>query len=276
MPEVSFEIVGLGVITLCYAAFLLRRWWFSRSRQEKASASSSQTSGRPAPAKETKNKTAVRAFGGSSLIHTIPFVLSSRLQTSVSLVVPFVLCTDEAVLMTVTVHCRMDARRIRISFHNATRDEDRGHASSSVPSFQGRRIPVRLSSPLSIPTSPRHPHRLELTHTHTHTYTYGIPSSLSCYSITMGIRKMSFDEWVEPDNQLAAYHRIRTQRLATRYEKLVQVLPDRPGVARGGAEAGEYAPFSLFLSTVHTHSLSLLGMFIYSKRKNSCTNSPSS
>lgn len=54
----------------------------------------------------------------------------------------------------------------------------------------------------------------------------------------MGIRKMPFDEWIEPDNQLATYHRIRTQRVATRGEKLVQVLPDRPGAVKGGAEAG--------------------------------------
>lgn len=58
----------------------------------------------------------------------------------------------------------------------------------------------------------------------------------------MGIRKMPFDEWIEPDDQLATYHRIRIQRVAERKEQVVQVLPDRPGVVKGGAEAGAFPP----------------------------------
>ncbi|KAI0314208.1 hypothetical protein OF83DRAFT_1165304 [Amylostereum chailletii] len=56
------------------------------------------------------------------------------------------------------------------------------------------------------------------------------------YHVTMGIRAMDWNDWIELDNELPTYHRIRCDRIATRGHKLVQVVPDRPIVC-GGAEA---------------------------------------
>ncbi|KAK2466386.1 hypothetical protein APHAL10511_002028 [Amanita phalloides] len=57
------------------------------------------------------------------------------------------------------------------------------------------------------------------------------------YHITMGIRKMEWDEWIELDDQYERYQRIRAHRIATRGEKAVRVLGDTPGLVRGGGEA---------------------------------------
>ena len=61
-------------------------------------------------------------------------------------------------------------------------------------------------------------------------------------SITMGIRGMPWDEWIELDQQYTAYHRIRAFRIRTRGRDAVRVLPSRNenGVmVGGGGDAGE-------------------------------------
>ncbi|KAI0314210.1 hypothetical protein OF83DRAFT_1165305 [Amylostereum chailletii] len=62
------------------------------------------------------------------------------------------------------------------------------------------------------------------------------PFKAGTYHVTMGMRNMGWDNWIEVDNQLLKYHRIRSERIASRGEKLIQVVPDRP-IVRGGAEA---------------------------------------
>ncbi|GJE84791.1 hypothetical protein PsYK624_008670 [Phanerochaete sordida] len=57
------------------------------------------------------------------------------------------------------------------------------------------------------------------------------------YHVTMGIRSMPWDEWIELDRDFAHFHRIRARRIETRGEKLVQVLPERPGLVKGGHDA---------------------------------------
>lgn len=57
------------------------------------------------------------------------------------------------------------------------------------------------------------------------------------YHVTMGIRSMPWDEWIELDREFASFHRIREHRIETRGEKLVQVLPERPGLVKGGHDA---------------------------------------
>ncbi|TFK56026.1 hypothetical protein OE88DRAFT_694681 [Heliocybe sulcata] len=54
------------------------------------------------------------------------------------------------------------------------------------------------------------------------------------YNVTMGIRNMPWDDWVQLDNQFFQYHKIKTHRVATRGEKGVKTLPERPGVVGGG------------------------------------------
>lgn len=72
-------------------------------------------------------------------------------------------------------------------------------------------------------------------------------------SITMGIRNMPWEDWIEVcdsslatiliftgiqlDDRFASYHRIRTHRIKTRGTNVVRILPNRPGVVRGGGQA---------------------------------------
>lgn len=76
------------------------------------------------------------------------------------------------------------------------------------------------------------------------------PFKAGPYHITMGIRPMEWDNWIELDNQFPTFHRIRANRIATRGHKLIRVLPDRPGVVKGGAEAARELVYELaeFLS----------------------------
>ncbi|KAF8270890.1 hypothetical protein EI94DRAFT_1721826 [Lactarius quietus] len=58
------------------------------------------------------------------------------------------------------------------------------------------------------------------------------------YHVTMGIRPMEWDSWIELDSDFPAYYHLRAARLASsRGPKLVSTLPDRPGLVRGGGTA---------------------------------------
>lgn len=43
------------------------------------------------------------------------------------------------------------------------------------------------------------------------------------YNITMGLRNMHWDEWIELDNEFLAYHRLKCERLAERRDKIVKM-----------------------------------------------------
>ncbi|KAI0069174.1 hypothetical protein BV25DRAFT_1910871 [Artomyces pyxidatus] len=79
---------------------------------------------------------------------------------------------------------------------------------------------------------------------------YRSASSSMVVKISMGIRNMDSNDWIEPDSQFPAYHRIRAHRIATQGHKLIQVLPDRPGLVKGGADAAKELMYELaeFLS----------------------------
>ncbi|KAL5527541.1 hypothetical protein ACEPAG_6342 [Sanghuangporus baumii] len=64
------------------------------------------------------------------------------------------------------------------------------------------------------------------------------------YNVTMGIRSMPWEDWVEVDNQLPMYHAIRVDRLAKRGEKVVNTLPSRQGV-KGAAPAAKELVYEL-------------------------------
>ncbi|PFH52551.1 hypothetical protein AMATHDRAFT_74037 [Amanita thiersii Skay4041] len=57
------------------------------------------------------------------------------------------------------------------------------------------------------------------------------------YHITMGIRSMAWDDWIELDNQYEQYQRIRAHRIQTRGQGVIRVLGDNPGLVCGGGEA---------------------------------------
>lgn len=57
------------------------------------------------------------------------------------------------------------------------------------------------------------------------------------HHVTMGIRPMPWNEWIEIDNQYEAYHRIRAHRIRTRGKGAICVLPETPGKVESGREA---------------------------------------
>ncbi|KAG6901880.1 hypothetical protein C0995_007004 [Termitomyces sp. Mi166 len=57
------------------------------------------------------------------------------------------------------------------------------------------------------------------------------------YHITMGIRSMPWDEWIELDNEFEKCHRIKDHRIRTRGDRVIRVLPEKPGVVGSGADA---------------------------------------
>ncbi|KAI9448577.1 hypothetical protein H4582DRAFT_99939 [Lactarius indigo] len=58
------------------------------------------------------------------------------------------------------------------------------------------------------------------------------------YHVTMGIRPMEWESWIELDRDFPAYYHLRAARLASpRGPKLIHTLPDRPDLVRGGGPA---------------------------------------
>ncbi|EPQ59518.1 hypothetical protein GLOTRDRAFT_136372 [Gloeophyllum trabeum ATCC 11539] len=54
------------------------------------------------------------------------------------------------------------------------------------------------------------------------------------YHVTMGLRNMPWDDWIQLDNEFPQYHKIKTHRAKTRGDRVVRTLPDRPGIVRSG------------------------------------------
>ncbi|KAJ3723415.1 hypothetical protein FB446DRAFT_665726 [Lentinula raphanica] len=63
------------------------------------------------------------------------------------------------------------------------------------------------------------------------------PFKWGAYHVTMGIRDMPWDEWIEADNQMQSYYYIKKHRIATRGTNVVQVLPDRPGIVKSASQS---------------------------------------
>lgn len=57
------------------------------------------------------------------------------------------------------------------------------------------------------------------------------------YHVTMGIRSMPWNEWIEVDQQFEHFQRIREQRIHTRGQHVVQTLPGTPGIVQSGYPA---------------------------------------
>ncbi|KAF9076536.1 hypothetical protein BDP27DRAFT_1313506 [Rhodocollybia butyracea] len=63
------------------------------------------------------------------------------------------------------------------------------------------------------------------------------PFRWGAYHVTMGIRDMPWDEWIELDNQMKFYYYIKKHRIATRGTNVVRVLPDRPGIVNSASQS---------------------------------------
>ncbi|KAF8665699.1 hypothetical protein AX16_000151 [Volvariella volvacea WC 439] len=57
------------------------------------------------------------------------------------------------------------------------------------------------------------------------------------YHVTMGIRNMPWEEWIELDSQFAEYHRIKAHRIQTRGQGVIRVLRESPGLVSSGIYA---------------------------------------
>lgn len=57
------------------------------------------------------------------------------------------------------------------------------------------------------------------------------------YHVTMGIRSMNWNDWIEIDSEYIPYQLIRKQRILKRGSKVIRVLPDTPGLVQSGGEA---------------------------------------
>ncbi|KZV71418.1 hypothetical protein PENSPDRAFT_577776, partial [Peniophora sp. CONT] len=64
------------------------------------------------------------------------------------------------------------------------------------------------------------------------------PFKPGTYYVTMGIRSMDWNDWIELDSQFLEWHRIRSERIAARGSRLIYTLPDRP-IVRGAQPAAE-------------------------------------
>ncbi len=61
-----------------------------------------------------------------------------------------------------------------------------------------------------------------------------------CDSVTMGIRAMSWDEWVELDREFPQYYKVCDYRIRTSGDRLLKVSDTQPGVVGSGHAAGEH------------------------------------
>ncbi|KAG9190157.1 alpha-1,2-mannosyltransferase [Alternaria panax] len=52
------------------------------------------------------------------------------------------------------------------------------------------------------------------------------------YNITMGLRNMSWDEWIELDNEYSSYHALKASRIAERGAKCIKTAPEAMSAAR--------------------------------------------
>ncbi|GBE79122.1 hypothetical protein SCP_0203190 [Sparassis crispa] len=59
------------------------------------------------------------------------------------------------------------------------------------------------------------------------------------YHVTMGIRNMPWNEWIELDQQFFDYHKIREYRLRTRADRSVIIHPEQPGIVQSGHAGAE-------------------------------------
>jgi hypothetical protein len=84
------------------------------------------------------------------------------------------------------------------------------------------------SSPFARPTATPYP---SWSLTHTKPLPYRPFRHGPRYNITMGLRNMSWDEWIELDNQFLEYHELKTQRIKERGEKCCK--SDAKGVQAG-------------------------------------------
>ncbi|KAI0366429.1 hypothetical protein BV20DRAFT_656374 [Pilatotrama ljubarskyi] len=73
------------------------------------------------------------------------------------------------------------------------------------------------------------------------------------YHVTMGIRNMPWDEWIELDREFEQFHKVCDYRIRTRADRLLSVHPVQPGLVDSGHAAAEELLYELaeYLSRRH-------------------------
>ncbi|EPT03131.1 hypothetical protein FOMPIDRAFT_1082914, partial [Fomitopsis schrenkii] len=65
------------------------------------------------------------------------------------------------------------------------------------------------------------------------------------YHVTMGIRNMAWNEWIELDQNFIAHHKLREHRIRHRGERVVKVNDAQPGIVAGGHDAARELVYEL-------------------------------
>lgn len=65
-------------------------------------------------------------------------------------------------------------------------------------------------------------------------------------SVTMGIRNMAWNEWIELDQNFVAHHKLREHRIRHWGERVVKVNDAQIGIVAGGHDAGEFILLPMF------------------------------
>ncbi|RDX52999.1 hypothetical protein OH76DRAFT_61641 [Lentinus brumalis] len=73
------------------------------------------------------------------------------------------------------------------------------------------------------------------------------------YYVTMGIRSMAWDEWIELDSEFPKFHNVTEYRIRTAGDRLVQVQDAQPGIVDSGHAAAREFMYELaeYLSRRH-------------------------
>ncbi|KAI0334912.1 hypothetical protein GY45DRAFT_1367349 [Cubamyces sp. BRFM 1775] len=73
------------------------------------------------------------------------------------------------------------------------------------------------------------------------------------YHVTMGIRNMPWDEWIELDREFPQFYKVCDYRIRTRGDRLLSIHPAQPGVVDSGHAAAEELAyeFAEYLSRRH-------------------------
>ncbi len=88
-------------------------------------------------------------------------------------------------------------------------------------------------------------------------------------SVTMGIRNMPFEDWIELDREFPQFHKVCDYRIRTRGDRLVSVQPAQPGVVASGQAAGA---LHIYNTLMHP-DLTVLRICV--QRRSLCTSSRS-
>ncbi|KAK4574100.1 hypothetical protein LTR86_001861 [Recurvomyces mirabilis] len=159
--------------------------------------------------------------------------------------IPYLLLALAAILLAVK-YIQDHTKRTQNSAHRRSPDPEK---PTDVTTYATKRLkPTEREpgtwppSPFKRPPAPPYPN-WSVTHTKPLPYR---PFRYGAYNITMGLRTMPWDSWIELDNQFQHFHALKAQRIAERGSKCYRTDRSDPRVWDGAVELleelAEYLP----------------------------------